>query len=79
MFRGAIAGDARRKAEAKRYVKGVAVIFNPKAYANRENLKQWARQQYKWGSAFSPSDNEPRLLVLDAFSTHKKDVDVVKA
>jgi hypothetical protein len=51
------------------------VIFNTKAYANGETLKQWARQDYKWGSAFSPSDNEPRFLVLDAFSAHKKKKD----
>jgi hypothetical protein len=39
MFQGAVKGDYRRKAEAKLYAKGVTVIFNPKAYANRENLK----------------------------------------
>jgi hypothetical protein len=72
MFRGAVKGDYRRKAEAKLYAKGVTVIFNPKAYANGENLKQWARQQYKWGSAYSSSDNEPCLLVLDAFGAYKK-------
>jgi hypothetical protein len=73
MFKGSEGlGDARRKAEFKRYAKGVAVIFNPKAYANGKNLKMWARQQYKWGSEFLLSDNEPRLLVLDAFGAHKK-------
>jgi hypothetical protein len=55
------------------------VIFNEKAYANGKNLKQWARQEYKWGSAFSPSDNEPRLLVLDVFSAHKSSADDTKA
>ena len=62
-----------------RFPSGVHVIFNPKAYANGENLKQWARQEYKWGSAYSPLDNEPRLLSIDAFAAHKKTVDEVKA
>jgi hypothetical protein len=31
--------DACWKAEFKRYAKGVHVIFNEKAYANKENLK----------------------------------------
>lgn len=35
-------------------------------------MKQWARQEYKWGSVYSPSLHEPRLLVLDAFAAHKK-------
>ena len=47
MFKGSANVDCRRKEEMKRYAKGVVVIFNPKAYANGENLKQWARQQYK--------------------------------
>jgi hypothetical protein len=41
-------------------------------------LKQWVCQQYKWGSAYSPSDNEPRLLVLDAFGAHKKSTQKAK-
>jgi hypothetical protein len=73
MFKGKEINNSKaRKEEMARYPKGIAVIFNPKAYANSENLKQWARQQYKWGSAYSPSDKEPRLLVLDAFAAHKK-------
>jgi hypothetical protein len=44
MFRGKEGPeDARRKAEALKYAKGVYVIFNKNAYANGENLKQWAR------------------------------------
>ena len=38
-------------------------------------MKQQARQDYKQHGAFSLSDNEPRLLVLDAFSAHKKKKD----
>jgi hypothetical protein len=73
MFRGREGtGDIWRQREMARYPKGIVVIFNDKAYANGQNLKQWARQQYKWGSAFSPSENEPRLLTLDAFGAHKK-------
>jgi len=80
MFRGKPGvGDARRKAEFKKYAKGVHVIFNDKAYANGENLKQWARQQFKWGSPFSPADNEPRLLSMDVFAAHKKSTDEIKA
>ncbi|TVY14491.1 hypothetical protein LARI1_G009129 [Lachnellula arida] len=70
-------GDFRRKAEYKLYTDGVPVIFNKKAYANGDVLKHWAREEYKWGSAFSPSDNKPRLLVLDAFSAHKKEADEI--
>ena len=55
-----------------RFPKGIHIIYNSKAYANGENLKQQARQQYKWGSAYSPSEKEPRLLVLDSFAAHKK-------
>jgi hypothetical protein len=44
MFRGQegtkAANKAARKAEAAKYPKGIYVIFNPKAYANKENLKQ---------------------------------------
>jgi hypothetical protein len=47
-----------RRAKAAKYRKGIYVIFNKKAYANGENLKQWARQQYKWYSAFSLSANK---------------------
>ena len=73
------ANTAARRAEAARYPKGIHVIFNSKAYANRENLKQWARQQYKWYGPFSPSNNESRLLALEAFAAHKKNIDELKA
>jgi hypothetical protein len=58
-----------------KYPKGIHVIFNSKAYANEETMKQWARQDYKWHGAFSSSDNKPRLLVFDAFLAHKKKKD----
>ena len=73
MFRGKEHSNTKaRREELSKYPKGLHVIFNEKAYANGENLKQWARQQYKWGSPFSPSDQEPRLLAIDAFAAHKK-------
>ena len=68
-----------RRVEAMRYPKGIHIIFNSKVYTNRENLKQWACQQYKWYSTFLPSDNEPRLLVLNAFSVYKKSADKVRS
>jgi hypothetical protein len=44
MFRGDAASKASnarpRCAEALQYPKGIHVIFNPKAYANSDNLKQ---------------------------------------
>jgi hypothetical protein len=44
MFRGSegttAANTITRRAEAARYSKGIHVIFNKKAYANEENLKQ---------------------------------------
>jgi hypothetical protein len=41
MFQG-IKGsnDLKHKAEIKKYLKGIQVIFNKKAYTNKENLKQ---------------------------------------
>jgi hypothetical protein len=60
MFRGKEKLDTKaRRDELARFPPGVHVIFNAKAYANSQNLKQWARQEYKWGSAYSPSDCEP--------------------
>jgi hypothetical protein len=59
MFKGSEVGDSRRCAEEKRYSKDVNVIFNAKAYANTKNLKAWVKQQFKWRSLYSPSDNEP--------------------
>jgi hypothetical protein len=80
MFRGQERLNTKaRREEVARYPKGIHVIFNPKAYANGENLKQWALQQFKWGSPYSPSDKEPRLLVIDAFPAHKKNTDQKKA
>jgi hypothetical protein len=80
MFKGLSGtGDVRRRREMKRYPKGIRVIFNDNAYANGDNLKQWARQEYKWGGVYSPSDNEPRFLALDAFSAHKQTSDETKA
>jgi hypothetical protein len=80
MFKGQEGlSTAVRRAKVTRFPKGIHVIYNKKAYANRENLKQWARQQYKWHGVFSPSDKEPRLLVLDVFTAHKKSADKVKA
>ena len=55
------------------------MVFDEKAWANGENLMQWAKSQFKWGSAYSPSEQEPRLLTMDAFRAHKKKVDSNKA
>jgi hypothetical protein len=67
MFRGLEKLNTKaRKDEVERYPLRYSCYFNPKAYANGEDLKQWARQQYKWGSVYSPSDDEPRLLAIDA-------------
>jgi hypothetical protein len=72
MFKGSEKGDSQRCTEEKQYSSDVSVIFNPKAYANTQNLKQWVKNQFKWGTPFSPSDMEPRLLVFDSFEPHKK-------
>ena len=83
MFRGdtsaKVSKAVPRRAKALKYPKGIYVIFNKKAYANRENLKHQAREEYKWHGAYSPLEREPRLLVLDAFLAHKKSADEVKA
>jgi hypothetical protein len=73
MFQGSEGpSDVQQQVEYKRYPKGIRVIFNAKAYANRYNLKQWVHQEYKWGSVYSLLDNEPRLLTLNAFLVYKK-------
>jgi hypothetical protein len=74
MFKGSEMGDSRRRLEEKKYSKDVVVIFNPKAYTNTQNLKAWVKNHYKWGSPYSPSNIEPRLLVLDAFASYKKSI-----
>ena len=44
MFKGQEGlNTAVRRAKVARFPKGFYVIYNKKAYANRENLKQWAR------------------------------------
>jgi hypothetical protein len=41
MFKGSSGtGNVRRRREIKRYPKGIRVIFNDNAYANKDNLKQ---------------------------------------
>jgi hypothetical protein len=41
MFKGLLGTDnVRRRQEIKRYLKGICVIFNNNAYANKDNLKQ---------------------------------------
>jgi hypothetical protein len=80
MFRGKEKLDTKaRKDKLARFPLGVHVIFNTKAYANGENLKQWARQEYKWGLVYSPLDYKPRLLSIDAFVAHKKTVSEKRA
>ena len=80
MFRGSKSpSDTRHKTEMRRYPKGIHMIFNPKAYANEKNLKQQAYQQYKQSSVYSPSNKEPRLLVIDTFAAHKKTINKKKA
>ena len=73
MFKGKEHSNTKaRRDELAKFPSDITVIYNKKAYANRENLKQQARQQYKQGSPYSPSEAEPRLLVLNAFTAHKK-------
>jgi hypothetical protein len=41
MFKGLLGtSNVKRRQEMKRYPKGICVIFNNNAYANRNNLKQ---------------------------------------
>jgi hypothetical protein len=41
MFKGLLGtGNVRHRQEIKRYSKGIRVIFNNNAYANKNNLKQ---------------------------------------
>ena len=58
--------------ELAKFPSDIIVIYNKKAYTNRENLKQQVYQQYKQGSPYSPSEAEPRLLVLNVFIAYKK-------
>jgi hypothetical protein len=71
MFKGKPGkGDARRRAEYKKYYPGVVVIFNEKAWANTSNLLNWVKNQYSIASAYLLRDGEPRFLALDAFKPH---------
>jgi hypothetical protein len=71
MFKGKPGkGDARRRAEYKKYHSGVVVIFNKKAWANTSNLLDWVKNQYSTASAYPLRDGEPRFLALDAFKPH---------
>jgi hypothetical protein len=65
MFKGSEKGDSCRRAEEKTYSPDVNMIFNPKAYANTQNLKGWEKNQFEWGTPL------PRLLVLDSFEPHE--------
>jgi hypothetical protein len=55
-------------AEMKLYDPRVIVKFNPKAYANGENLLQWLDEQ-----VVPVLDNQPTLMVVDLFGAHKTD------
>jgi hypothetical protein len=48
--------DHRRHAEALKYHPSVAVIFNPKAYANTSNLTSWVKLHYARATAFPSAD-----------------------
>jgi hypothetical protein len=71
IFHGKGSQNSRLKAEAARYHPGVHVKFNPKAYANEDISLWWIQHCYRWGSAFSSTQNEPRLIVLDVFEGQK--------
>lgn len=72
IFKGAEGvGPSTRRAEARKYHKGVDVIFNPKGYCNTKELLNWFKTQCKHSTAESALEQEPRLLTLDAFATHK--------
>ncbi|KAL5325554.1 hypothetical protein ACEPPN_006681 [Leptodophora sp. 'Broadleaf-Isolate-01'] len=72
MFKGKPGkGNKNRRLEMARYHPAVKVIWNDTVYANSENLINWIRQDYSHASEYPLSDQEPRLLVLDAFAPHK--------
>ncbi len=64
-------GNKNRQSEMRKYHYRVDVIYNKKAYCDIEVLISWLKNQYRWATPWSPSDNDPRLLVLDAFAPHK--------
>jgi hypothetical protein len=55
-------------AEMKGYDPRVVVKFNPKAYANAENMVEWLDEQ-----VIPVLDNQPTLLAVDLFGGHKTD------
>ncbi|ESZ90371.1 hypothetical protein SBOR_9243 [Sclerotinia borealis F-4128] len=72
IFRGVEnSGNKIRQRELKKYHKGVDIIFNPKGYYNAKELLKWFKNQYKWSTMESPTENKPRLLTLDSFAAHK--------
>jgi hypothetical protein len=54
--------------EMKSYDPRVVVKFNPKAYANSQNMIEWLDDQL-----IPVLDNQPTLLALDLFGGHKTD------
>lgn len=68
IFHGDPIGDSRRRTEVKLYDPRVRVAFNKTAWADGNNLKDWVKNQYTPASPYYLSDQEPRLLCLDAFA-----------
>jgi hypothetical protein len=70
IFRGPEKEDRARKVERERYHPDVRVVFNEKGAADRQIFLDWITEQYAQDSQFPLSDQEPRLLVLDAYPAH---------
>jgi hypothetical protein len=46
IFHRAVKGDSRRKEEERKYILGVDVLWNPKAYANEDTMIHWVKHIY---------------------------------
>lgn len=72
IFIGAVARDSRRVKEERRYAKDVEVVWNPKAWCNKDIMLAWLKGLWT-GSSQYPTigpNKEPRFLCLNAFKAH---------
>jgi hypothetical protein len=55
-----------------KYIYSVNVLWNPKAYTNKDTMLYWIKHVYQLSSAYSTLgvEQEPCLLSLDAFSAY---------
>jgi hypothetical protein len=72
IFHSAMKGDTRRKDEERKYCKDVDVLWNLKAWANKDIMLWWLKHSYQFSLCYSNLGikREPCLLCMDAFKAY---------